>query len=196
MTMPLRPVRVAGGSRLWLATFFTDWVREVSGRCRRGLLVPGGSRLADALMASVIDSAECSTSLSRGFFAVARPERFVERCDFLRRRAIFLGLRDAATGLQTQTERAQFAQPLRRDLELEAARSARAFPDGDIPALARGHGVQDDERLVARLCESDEVGRVLQRLQIENGALQRDEHHRGFLEGWADRLVELWRRGD
>ena len=57
MTMPLRPARVVGGLRLWLATFFIAWVREGSAR-RGGLLfAPRGRPSATALMASVIDSA-------------------------------------------------------------------------------------------------------------------------------------------
>src|SRR5829696_5473696 len=99
MTMPLRPVRVAGGLRLWLATFCMACVSEASvPRADRGL-PPRGSPSATALMASVIDRAARATSFARGF-AVARPEGLVERDDFFRCRAISLALRDAAAGLQ------------------------------------------------------------------------------------------------
>src|SRR5438128_917673 len=125
MTMPLRPARVVGGLRLWLATVFIACVREGSAR-RGGLLLrPRGRPSAIALMASVIDSPACPpacvTSLSCGF-AVARPEGLVECGDFFCRRAIFLGLRDAATAFQTQAERRQLAQELGRDLQFGSAR--------------------------------------------------------------------------
>src|SRR5262245_34836422 len=100
MTMPFRPVRVVGGLRLWLATFFTVWVKEGAGRCGGNLLlVPRGRRPAEALMASVNESQACSASLSRRDFGAARPERFVECGDLFCRRTILLGLRDAPPAL-------------------------------------------------------------------------------------------------
>src|SRR6478736_6440197 len=158
MTMPLRPVRVAGGLRFWIATFFTDCDSESSARCRRGLPAPGGSRPADALMASVIDSAVCPTSLSRVVCVVACPECFVERGDLFGCRAILLGLRDAAAGLQSLAESCELAQPLRCDLELEAASRARAFLYSGLAHLPAGNSVEDHQRLVARLRQVDEVG--------------------------------------
>src|SRR5689334_15194160 len=157
MTMPLRPVRVAGGLRFWIATFFTDCDSESSARCRRGLPAPGGSRPADALMASVIESPVSATSLSCAICVVACPERFVERGDLFGCRAILLGLRDAAARLQSLAESCQLAQPLRCDLELEAVRCARALLDGGIAHLPVRHCVENDDRLVARLRQVDEV---------------------------------------
>src|SRR5262245_17939883 len=125
MTMPLRPVRVVGGLRLWLATFCMACVREGSGRWTGRARLPRGRPSATALMASVSDGMARSTSFSGTF--VARPESLVERGDFFCRRAIFVGLRDAATGLQPLAERRQLAQSLRRDLQLETARIAQAF---------------------------------------------------------------------
>src|SRR5688572_9833337 len=158
MTMPLRPVRVVGGLRLWLPTFFTAWERDRSAGRRGGLLLgPCGRRPAAALMASVIDGAACSTSLSR-VRAVARPEGLVERGDFFCRRAIFLGLRNAATGLQALAEGRQLAQPLGRDLQFEAACGTQALLDGGIPVSPRGNGIEDDDGLAAGLREVDDVG--------------------------------------
>src|SRR5215510_2541949 len=180
--MPFRPDRVAGGLRLWLATFFTDWLREASGRGPEGFLAAGGRRPAQALTASVMDSATWSTLLASLFVIVARPERFVERGDFFCRRAILLDLRNTATSLQTVTERQQLAQSLGHDLQFETARSAQAFLDRSFPVLGSRHGVQDDGRPTANLREIDEVRGVLQRLQIEHAALQRHQHHRGGFE--------------
>src|SRR5688572_24989250 len=169
--MPFRPVRVAGGLRLWLATFFTDWVREALVRSLAGSLERRERRPAEALTASVIDGANCSKSLSRAFAVVACPKPLIERADFLCRRAILLSLRNTATGPQPQAERLQLAQSLGHDLQLETAGCAQAFLDGAFSVLARGHRVQDHGSLAAGLCEVDEVGGVFQRLQIENAAL-------------------------
>src|SRR5262245_16144939 len=160
--MPFRPVRVAGGLRLWLATFFTDWLREASGCRPEGLLVVRRRRPAQALTASVKDSATWFTLLAPVFVIVARPECFVERGDFFCRRAIPLDLRNTATSLQTVTERQQLAQSLRHDLQFETARSAQAFLDRSFPVLGRRHGVQDDSRPTADFREIDEVRGVLQ----------------------------------
>src|SRR5262245_32549948 len=100
--MPLRPARVAGGRRRWLATVFIAWVRDGSARrgrlgpLTRAALRPRGTPSATALMASVNDGAASPISAPR-LFAVARPEALEERADLLCRRAILLGLRDAAT---------------------------------------------------------------------------------------------------
>src|SRR6185369_10343552 len=113
MTMPLRPVRVAGGLRLWAATFFTDCDSESSAGGRRCLPARAGWRPTEALMASVIESAVPATSLPRAIGVVACPERFVERGDLFGCRAILLGLRDAAARLQSLAESRQLAQSLR-----------------------------------------------------------------------------------
>src|SRR3977135_410977 len=105
--MPFRPVRVAGGVRLWLPPVFTDWVMDGGGSCRDGLSILRARRPAEALTASVSDSAGCSTLLSDIVFGVARPERLAERRDFFGCRAIFLGLRNAAAGFQTLADRRQ-----------------------------------------------------------------------------------------
>src|SRR5581483_7732610 len=117
MRMPLRPARVAGGLRRRLATFFIASLSDGSGEGWRGLWLrlPPGRRPAAALISSVIDSGAPATSLSRLFFlAVARPEACVEGRDLLCRRAIPLGLRDAATTLEPLGECRQLAQPLCR----------------------------------------------------------------------------------
>src|SRR5262245_48874985 len=193
--MPFRPDRVAGGLRLWLATFFTDWLSEASGLGTEGFLVARGRRPAQALTASVMDSAPWSTLLAP-LFVVARPERFVECGDFFCRRAILLDLRNTATSLQTVTKRQQLAQSLGHDLQFETARSAQAFLDRSFPVLSRRHGVQDDGSPTANLGEIDEVRGVLERLQIEHAALQRYQHHGGGFERWDDCLIELRGRVD
>src|SRR6516165_2397191 len=129
MTMPFRPVRVVGGLRLWLATIFTDWVREASERRLDRWPAVMGRRPAAALTASVIDGAILSTLPSCLFAAVARPERLVERGDFPCRRAISLGLRNTAPGFEPLTERHQLADTFGADLQLETARRAQALLD-------------------------------------------------------------------
>src|SRR5581483_8809959 len=146
--MPLRPVRVAGGLRLWLATFFIACVRERSGAGSGLAFRARGRRPAAALISSVMDSPASSMSCSC-VAAVARPERFEERGDLFCRRPIPLGLRNAATALQTPAELGQLAQPLRRHLQLEAAGIAQALPDDGVLVPARGHRIEDDDRLAA-----------------------------------------------
>src|SRR5262249_44602968 len=119
---------------------------------------------------------------SRVFVAVAFPKRFLERDDFFRRRAISLGLRNAAAAFQSLAECRQLAQALWYDLELETTGITQALLDCGLSVAAQGHAVQNNDRLAPGFREIDDVGTVLQGLQVEDGALQRHQYHGGGRE--------------
>src|SRR5262245_10920499 len=136
MTMPLRPARVAGGLRLRLATSFMTWVSDGSCGGSPASRLTRTCPVATALIASVSESFSRSTSAVRAF-AVARPERFEERRDFLGCRAIPVRLRNAATASEPHGVGRQLAQALAHDLQLVAVRVARHLLDGVLVAARR-----------------------------------------------------------
>src|SRR6185295_19463017 len=156
MTIPLRPARVVGGLRLRPATSFMAWVRDGSGAGSAAPLPTRTWPVATALIASVSESFSRPTSAVRAF-AVARPERFEERGDFLGCRAIPVRLRNAATVSEPHGVGRQLAQALGHDLQLVTLRITHDLLDGRVPVAARGHGVHHRHRLGPRLGEVDDA---------------------------------------